>query len=290
MIKNNIFILIVALFFSSCQFEKVIDNPDLLEHTPLLAVTALISPIDSVPQIFISKTIGITDEEPFRSIDDATIFLYKDETLYDTYTYNPIEKYYFGTKPFFENEGKFRLEVNALDFDSVFAEQVIPEPIEFLNIEIIEDGGPLINGGGTTDEMNLIFQDNPSVENFYELIVFGTFTFDSLNLRNVIRIESINDNLIPLDKGSLIFSNNGQSGQEFGVSIYSERFHASTISELRIFLSRITKDKYLYLKTYQKYLDNGGSLFSEPIIVHSNVQNGEGIFTVESIISDTIKF
>lgn len=280
-----------GIFFPACDniFENPIDDLDLPQHEPLVAATALLSPLDSVPKIFISRTIGITEQLAYDALENAVVELYRDQTLYAEFYYDPASKFYLASQPFFEDHGSFRLEVEVPEFPAIYSEQIIPSPIIDLNTVLNINGGPLQHGQ-PTDELILSFSDDPNTDNYYELIVFPVFSYDSLKRGEQIYPESIDESLIKLDGGKFTFSDENRNGQQIGVSIYSNRFYSESLLELHVCLSSITKDKYLFLRTYQKYYENTGDLFSEPTIVHSNIENGEGIFTVESISIDTLRF
>ena len=59
---------------------------------------------------------------------------------------------------------------------------------------------------------------------------------------------------------------------EFMDTSYHEFFR------FRIELQSISKDLYLYLRTYSAQWEIGDDFFAEPVIIHSNVSDGLGIF------------
>lgn len=290
-LKLGCYVAGVLLLLSSCDslFEKPYDI-DAADHSSRIAATALISPIDSVPRIFISQTLPPSGNTPYEPLDNCFVKLYKDDILYDEFVFDSIQKYYLGGKQFNEQDGLFKLEISTPNLPSIQGMQQAPRPVSDFSTTLNIGGGPLSSISGPTDELLISFQDDPNVENFYELIVFPLYSYSPFQNGEQFYPETINDDLIKLDGGRFIFSDIGQNGNQIVISLYDFFYSATDILELRIYLSSITKDKFLYEKTYQKYLDNEGSLFSEPIIIHSNIDNGEGIFSIETTTIDTIRF
>ena len=51
---------------------------------------------------------------------------------------------------------------------------------------------------------------------------------------------------------------------------------------LVVWLRSISKDEYLFLKSVDLYQNNEDNPFAEPVIIHSNIASGDGIFSLKT--------
>ena len=50
--------------------------------------------------------------------------------------------------------------------------------------------------------------------------------------------------------------------------------------KITVQLTSISKDRYLFEKTFYSYEENNGNPFAEPVVTHENVEGGSGIFSL----------
>lgn len=72
------------------------------------------------------------------------------------------------------------------------------------------------------------------------------------------------------------------------IDLASYSFYEGYEYKFLVNFAAISKDYYLYLKSYNMYFENSGNPFSEPTPVRTNIKNGIGILGAASLYSDTL--
>ena len=147
-------------------------------------------------------------------------------------------------------------------------------------------GGP--NGGRrNVDKLTITLQDDPNTADFYEIKTFngfindnGTGVLDTFLRQNQL-ISNSPDVETDYNSGNALLSDNTFNGQNFSFYVNNSQFDNQQYSIYYVRMYKITKERYLYLKSVrrQQQSGNGSNPFAEPSFVYSNMPNGFGIFS-----------
>ncbi len=284
-------LLLLLFTFSGCV--KII-NDDLEKKETKLVINAAISP-DSIFLVNLSRTFNIFDDESSKNlpfIDDAEVKLYENGIFLTTLN-NSGYGYYInpGFYPVVGNE--YRVEASSGSYKSVESITVIPPAVPIVDFDTA-----LIS---VTDEYNgkeiryvgiLKYNDPGGIDNQYQLSCkFLAMDSQGNMYWNKTGIWPLEGDERFFDRGSngnLLWSDGYTDGNEVTVRfqfyssyVYEEGKSRDTQKIHFLFsLQSINKDYYTYLKSVGIYWETGGSdnPFAEPVVIHSNVENGYGIF------------
>ncbi len=282
----TLLVLPLLLTVSSCV--KVL-NDELKSEKIKLVVNGVLTP-DSTLAVNISRTFNIFDDESVQNlpfVDDATVKFYQNgEYLFDLESQDT--GYY--VKNFYPQTGKkYFITVSATGYDDVSAETVVPDAVK---IEKIDTSSTVYEEFGTKYlnlKADLTYNDPENEDNFYMLT--GKY---HLTNGSDINYEDVLDLMVPegeaelFDKsyGALLWTDKFTNGQEVTVHFTYYQWYlmkAAGKDNLNVtftfYLKSLSKDYYIYLKSLNLYNENfGDDPFMEPVIIHSNVKNGYGIF------------
>jgi hypothetical protein len=226
---------------------------------------------------------------------NAVVNLYEDGTYLETLAYNPNDtnriygNYKSKSRP--KAASEYQLEVILPGYNRLTATEKIPRLLKIDQLETIYYPGDFGQDGQA--KFQLRFNDNPEAE-YYLLYVFyqtlertGSEGPDSLEYRYFSNTRRTDLQEAEEDfTDGIIFSDATFNGQE---KILNIDFTAQPVSffadnrykEVRLFfeLRRISRDNFLYRKSYTNYVKGANNGFGEPVIVHTNVKNGLGIFS-----------
>jgi len=150
--------------------------------------------------------------------------------------------------------------------------------------------------GNDLDELSFDIADLPDVDNFYAvsaqlLIVqgikvnlgdLGDTTFFRRGLADVYLVSDG----ITVEEGSegkVLFSDRSFSGQKSNIRIRSNGVsRLADMLTLYVSVKSISRDRYLYEKSLGALLLNDGNPFVEPANIHSNIEGGFGIFSIDA--------
>jgi hypothetical protein len=308
--KSSIIILSFALLTTSCK--KIRDDLLPMSNSKLYC-QSIINP-DSAICVYVGRTTGILYKEP-SFINDASVLLYCNSVLIDTFTN--------------ENNG-------------TYSSNILPVPGDSYKIEVIKDsekltGSSTVPGSTPLNEPKLEFptgydavnqqyfgeltftiDDDPVVENFYEVIIY-TKTYNDLT--NTYRYSYKNDPfyvLVP-DKivqnegdwdyspTSIFFSDKLFNGKKQhlafsitpgGYSHVDDVWITDMEKDGYILLRSISKEYYMYRKYYTRHSYNANIhsdgiqnlLFTgEPLDMYTNITGGLGVVAAFSSTTSKIE-
>lgn len=189
----------------------------------------------------------------------------------------------------------YTIKVAAAGFTPVQVQQTMPSVIQIDTILYAADGG-VSQFGDDLSRVEVVFQDPPNVENFYALSVVviqqyevpiydpntGTILgYDTLSYENTTYAE------VPLDPSAeegidneIILNDELFAGETYRLRYSFPNYTSggSLPSQVKVRFRHITRDEYLYRITEAKRQASEDFPLVEPVIVHSNVQDGIGIF------------
>ncbi len=280
-LNNNILAYIFLLTIISCT-SQIIDI-ELPPYEPQLAVTAILG--NNRPDlVYVNRSTSIEQEVEFSTVvNDAKIRFWQDnEAVLDDFVF--VENAYFYPSPInYEEEGdNFFLTVSASGFPSIST--IAP----VLQSPMIIDGS--LDRAIKLDVKSTLYYDtkiqftDPPEENFYHAQVFIVKKHD---LNEYYPIWTWTDQLLftqesRIDDG-VFFSDISFNGQKMELRLKAEAQYINFEEDhVAIKLSHISKDHYLFLESFAAYERAKEDPFAEPVIVHSNIENGHGIFAIEA--------
>lgn len=202
----------------------------------------------------------------------------------------------------------YRLLVKAEGFETVSAEDRIPEPVsikaEFTgNYKVFKRWGSEVEAA----EIKLTLQDPPGRSNYYGLIIHAlreditgenTTNFNHYTFSNDLLFEdgggfSLDpdfNNHRQLSNRKNLFTDKTFEGQKREILVYVDTKYAREYNHPYIYfkLQNISEDSYKYQVTRQKARENDENPFVQPILIYNNIKGGLGIFSTFSVTYDSL--
>jgi len=317
-IKYIIYILSSFLVMSCGEnfFDSIVEV-EVPTHDSNLAITAHLTNLDEVSLVHVTHTVGILDNTNAAPITDAKVELYGDGQLVQTYEYRELFQTIGGngqavtrdiyvveeSQPLAINTN-YELRVSSPTYGEVTASQMLVNPTKIISGTYEEDGISGIFGEETTvdtvgnetteraEEIAIKFQDRAGEKNYYAVEAIGFYDNEM-----PIGPEEYGEKfyLTPVDPtteeglSTLIFSDAAFDGKEYEFKMAAFFVQTERLKRIEVVLYTITEDRYLYETTLLNYEENDGNPFAEPVIIHENVSQGNGIFTVSGADVFTIE-
>ncbi|MBP7506862.1 MAG: DUF4249 domain-containing protein [Prolixibacteraceae bacterium] len=208
-----------------------------------------------------------------------------------------------------ESGKKYNIQIEAEGFETVNAETEIPEIIKIDKIDTFSTTRSDQYSTSVDRNAKIYFTDPSDQMNFYRVkteiasLSFTPMTKDSFMIYPNYSSGYINstDPVFGTDDTEDIFGGSSYNrfsifddklfdGKQYGLSVIlnSEyKYSDGNISNYsfniyRIELSSISEAMYLYLNSVGKQSNSGFALFTEPVLIYSNVDKGAGIFAGSS--------
>lgn len=296
--KINYIYLLISLFalsFVACETTEKIDEFPL--RPPQLVVNCFFTH-DSIWEFQVSRSLSVLDNADLKFVPNASIMLFKDNLLLDSITHPDADGWYrtAGTLPQMDQE--YSIEVSSPDYEkTLYASELLPNAVAIKEVSItVKDSsfyewddyeGHMYYGGNVEGTFNILFNDPPSIENYYEITAFYYDTIyesaDSLQY-------FIQRNLLPLTSEDASVVNNGDNyfkllasdevfdGQAYRLKVGFNDWQARRGKSYMVLLTSLNKSGFLYRKSIDDYNKATGDPFSEPVQVFCNIENGYGIF------------
>lgn len=269
---------------------KTIEFP---EHESQLAVTSRLFNADpngftiQTPRAFISNSLGILDQSEYDKIEGATVKLYKDENLFFDFNYDETSKYYLGPNTIEFTEGNYRLEVDAPNYDPVSATQTMPNKAEVLSSTFETEKVPFDFEEQFYDLLKIKIKDEEGVENYYGFVVTVEYREPNGNIFTDYPYAFSDD---PLFEGGSqineVLPDISFDGKNYDVRLLLQTFwqtqNGYELVAINVDVITMTKDMYFYETTMSLNYEADENPFAEPVLVHSNVEGGYGIFTLHN--------
>ena len=285
-------IYIVLFFVISISCEKIIDI-DIPEKEKKIVINSIIS-TDSLVKVNVSKSLNILDDKNVIYLNKATVKLYEDDKFIENLT--NISNGNFMSKVFYPKMGKnYKIEVSAQNLKTVTAESKIPQKVKITSI----DTATKDEEGYFSLEFTLKFDEPENETNYYLLQMktyqpsdydFETQTYAKDKLENL--YISSDDNMVEsiANFGGILFSDKLINGQSYSLKLTVDKYNFYNDTNLvYVYLNSVSKDFYLYLKSYNQHQEAKYDPFAEPVQVYKNIKNGYGIFAGYSSYVDSIE-
>ena len=298
-----IVVFLTGLVFYSCDkpFEFNVDDAD-----NLIVVNSFFNSTEPL-SVTVTKSMAAQNSNTITELTNAKVRLYKDGNYVEDLVYKKLPNESIGR--FFSNtvpvEGSnYKVEVGDADLTSVSTQSTLPK-----HVDLISDSAVWVKW--FTDEdtafvTRMLFDitiNDPIGENYYYLTmsfpvyevdtINNTRTFDSWQYGEILTSDLPNHELYI--RNALLFKDSYFEGQTKKItgtvtsvsSPSGNNQNDSTFvvdrTKLRIELHSLSKEAFLYCSGYANKLRAQDDLYSEPIIIYSNVENGLGLFAGENI-------
>jgi hypothetical protein len=292
--KLYVFLLVVILF-NACResaFEQVV-KIDIPEHESRLAINTIMLSMDDSISVLVSNSLGILNDEDFSDIRTAEVTLLKDGLALNPFTYNEDFGYYVNKLPeALGNETvEYRLEVSDANYPLAVATQRMPVLPAIISVTVDRDG-TLDDTGERVDEIIIEIDDQANDQAFYAIRAYllGEVEFvegEIFEYESEISLRSNNplvNTSFQTDLGLLI-TDGSFDGTIYKLNTWTY-FDLPEDQEglsLRVELINITEDTYLYARSLSQYYDALGNPFAEPVTIHSNIEEGYGLFGLGNV-------
>lgn len=292
---KNIFAFLIVLFsLQACEdaFTSILEI-DLAEHESQLAVSAHFTPLDTTLRVFVSNSLGILDSNEFDVITDAKVRLLKDGAEIGNFIYVAESGSYETPNTDIVNSeiARYELVVDSPKYGSATAVQEMPSPPVFKKIIFEADAG--FDGfGGRTNVLNFTLEDDASESNYYTIYAYripGPELAGENKRRQNLYIFSSDLIVTDVRDSRLIFTDASFNGKELQLRVNTYNSLQNEEYSFLAILENSTLDRYHYLNSINKSLSATNNPFVEPVIVHQNIENGHGIFTLGNAVAKEIK-
>ncbi len=283
--KAKIFILFLfaITLLQSCEDAfTTIKEIDIPEHKSKLAVFVNLS--ENKGDFSVSYSKIITNNNDYTPVNADITILENGNPFYKTSFIGSDNKSYF-EKDLGKSisEGKeYTLIVENTAYGIATSKQIVPRKPEFSNLKYKKDGY-IASGGYKTDLLSFDINDDPAIENYYLVESYGTFSQGNETWEQNLYLNSEDPSVKQFwfsSKGGLIISDKNFNGSVSKILTNFENYNQYKKIKLKIY--SITKDYYHFLLSYNQYQDADGNPFAEPVNVHNNIENGYGLFQVNS--------
>ncbi len=277
--KNLLYILFLPFLLAFYSCEQIIDV-EVPVHDPVLVLSSFYIAGDMEIEAILTKSAGIlTSNDSLNIVEDATINLYEEDVL--IYTLNEITVgEYAATLSAPLTIGKeYRMEVIKQGFETVWATQTLPAAVAISDISFEEEGGIDLEGV-QKDVIEFKFQDQANEANFYQAIIRHRDRTDTT--QNWGQWTWSLDPILEEGWEAPIFSDDILDGENYKLRLLADSRSSGSNSNVVLDFSVITRDKYLLSKSLVAQEIAKDNPFSEPVIVYTNVENGQGVFSMEN--------
>lgn len=284
-----------ALFLLSCReeipFEDEWGDPKLVVNTLLEA--------HQDPVVYLSRSRRVTDNSNENIfLTNGVLQLYEDDEFVAYFTHEGNGVY---TLPHEVQEGKtYRIEAQALNFNSVNGSTKVPFPVELSEIDSI---GTIASEWGDQSIQFKLKLNDPAGENFYRVIAWYWGEQEQWDEESqqwitgpakipVYLGTDLNNSDIFLNGGGVLFPDYlFEDASQVQIPVTADRysFYGADEYSLVFELQNIDPAFYYYTRAVQLQQDaEDMAIFAEPVSMFNNVENGLGIVGSYSSSRDSI--
>lgn len=285
-------LLVFTGLFSSC--EKIIEF-DGEKTKPLLVLNSVLK-ADSAVKVHISKSRFFLDyDNEMSDINNATVKLWVNDVEQANLQFTGEGNYY---SSYIAKVGdKIKIKASASSFDDISSNTIIPEIPEVLSIDTVytheNDGGYI----SRILNFDITFTDTLKDDDYYLVYcmqrTYQDYIYEGKNYQEY-GIYLFSDDIIfeNENRGNFAgedvfgsatyntFTDDLINNKEYSLRMKTHDYNYGNEYQQKItyvfYFQKITKEWYLYLRT-TSLVSNDFSMFSEPVQVYSNIQNGLGI-------------
>jgi Domain of unknown function (DUF4249) len=282
-------------------FTPVVDIP-VPAHVQKLVMQAEWTVGNDSLSVMVSKSRGALDSgtylnpNTYDTVGNAKVELLRDGKIVATLPYYQNGFHYLrgGHKLDTTSGLAYTLRVSSPVLPTIEATQLTPKTAKIRRVAFTKDGATkadpldIFEGKPRTkivDEYVIEFDDIPNQENFYAAYVIIEYVATGVVQRlDLGSLDEIAESNMVKDK---TFQN-----KTFAWRLWSQNFKGgrggpnnnpviASGDKITFYLRSLTADQYLFRKSLDLYKQS--NVFSEPVILHTNVKNGYGIFTTQAV-------
>ena len=260
--------------------------------------------------VMVSKSRGALDSgtylnpNTYDTVGNAKVELLRDGKVVATLPYYQNGFHYLrgGHKLDTTSGLAYTLRVSSPTLTTIEATQLTPKMAKIRRVAFTKDGATkadpldLFEGkprSKIVDEYVIEFDDIPNQENFYaayviiESVATGTLqkldlgSLDDIAESNMVKDNTFQNKTFSWRLWSQNFKGGRGGGGPGGPGGNNNNFTIASGDKITFFLRSMTADQYLFRKSLDLYKQS--NFFSEPVILHTNVKNGYGIFTTQAV-------
>ncbi len=297
----SLLLVCTVLLLSSCEdfFESTVELE--LPETEQQLVANCVLNVGERIAVTLSHSVSILSEiEPGGGdtrIENAIVSIYADGTLLETLPF--VSYLQDGNMSYFDSyvsssalvveAGKvYTLEASAAGYPEIKATGFAPAPVEIESIALLDPSYLALATDETYAEFAVTF-DDPDAENFYALS-FQTCSEENCYLNCIYSLDGtfgagsgdLFEGEIDCKYGSdSFFRDLTFEGDRKELKFFLEDYYLNVIGEQsqEIVLSTLSKDFYLYSKSFELQQNRQDNPFAEPVQVYNNIENGFGNFS-----------
>jgi hypothetical protein len=271
------------------SFTQVVEI-ELPKHTPALAVTCNVNAGQDILSIFLSHSSGILENGGYALIKDATVTLsgagispalIPYDTTGQDYRYFNLPQSLIGT---------YTLEISAPGYADVTATQIAPHSVVIDDV-FFEENGTFFDDGTRAHRLEVTWHDPAGELNYYLIEVRSAQ--DSSAFESFQHTESLDPTIDYAIHGFPIIDDVAFDGKKytarFALNTYNDAF-LQPGGRLIVTLRTLTRDGFLYARSRAQYDLARDNPFAEPVIVHSNITGGYGIFSLSNSTKEVLTF
>jgi len=280
---QTILILLISLIISCEQVVEV----DLPEHQPQLILSCFhdagkFGPIDAL----FTASRPIQESQSIGIIKDVAVQLYESEVLLGEFSNEFSLVTYSLSSQLVQAGHTYKITAQSDGFESISATQTLPYPPTADLIEFIHQSSIQFNGK-QQDIYKIEIQDEPDIDNYYE---FKIYTLDTDNLPSPWRDRNLRtyNPLLGVGQKTLYLKDDTFEGEAYRIELFANT-RDTTRFDIKVEVKSTTRDRYLFAKSLIAYQNTNGNPFVEPVIIHTNVENGQGLFSLENSVELKIK-
>ena len=296
-------LVVVALFNTSCEKEFILNPP---ESDKLIVINSIFNNSE-VLSASVTETL-VVQQNDVVELTNAKVSLFENDNFIENLVYSKKEgeeigQFYSSIIP--QLGATYKLEVENVNNKKVIAESELPSEV------FLESGLATWIVWSTPEDTSFIIRyyfeidfTDPAEDNYYYITaslpvykkdtINNTRSFDSWQYAEILTGDLPNHQIYI--NNALLFKdgtfNNGYKKITGTVTTSSQPdvfyYDDDPINELdktkmRFQLHTLSKDAYNFCSSYARKIAAQDDLYSEPIVIFTNVENGLGLFAGESI-------
>ncbi len=301
------FAVVFTLTACNNELEFAIDT-----DPPQLVVNGVFTN-DSLFQIEVSNSASPGQGSQIQFLEDCEVRLWQNDkeikdirSIFETEVVmmngepQDMVRHYYGTETTLAEVGlEYEIEVSHRDYTKVSATGLIPYPadLQWLNLngntEIIDVDGKAYR------KLTFQLQNNSPQRGYFAIQALYSkangqqekiefFASDPIFSENQIFDEgdrTVEQGKIYDTKEGIFFSSEAFNGQQHKFDIFVESHYLDPNDDFELRILTFSRELYSYSTSLRLQQSVSGNPFAEPVQVHSNIQNGYGIFNGYSVSS-----
>lgn len=299
--------LLLCLSLWACEdfFDQEIILPP-PKFDKLLAIHSFFSNLDDTLLIPVSRNFDLFSNHPdsLFAVLDAKVEWIEEGQAPQVLSLNPAftpDTYFLELPQALKPKTAYTIRVSHPDFPTLSARQIMPSVVP-LDSAVHDPNGPINAEGNRQEEVRFTFTDPANEVNFYEFSLVTTyldrdnpkfdpvskkFLYDTIWRKGFVYLSGSNEPTAKPGPGSMLVSDQAFNGRRVTIGIHFNEWQRP--NDLEAVFRNITQENYLYKVSRRKFDEAAGDPFVDPVILYSNVQNGIGVFGLQSVQRRVVK-